>query len=102
MSADTEIDERLLLLWPEDNVLVAKTALAAGISLRIDGVNVTLPQPLALGHKIARIEIEPGAVVFKYGAPIGVSTQHIARGEHVHVHNVQSRYTRTHLIEEPS
>jgi altronate dehydratase small subunit len=102
VAAKLPIDERLLLLWPEDNVLVAKTAFAAGAIVKIDDIEVALQQPLALGHKIARIDMAPGVLVMKYGSPIGVTTQSICRGEHVHVHNVQSRYTRTHLIEATS
>ena len=32
-----------------------------------------------------------GEVVLKYGQPIGVATQPIAAGEHVHVHNVKTK-----------
>lgn len=42
---------------------------------------------VAMGHKIALIDIDTGAAVTKYGVTIGVATQQISKGEHVHVHN---------------
>jgi len=40
------------------------------------------------GHKYARCDIAAGENVVKYGMPIGHATCAIAKGEHVHVHNV--------------
>ncbi|MTE00580.1 altronate dehydratase [Paracoccus sp. YIM 132242] len=39
------------------------------------------------GHKIARVDIAPGAAVTKYGQTIGYATESIAAGDHVHGHN---------------
>jgi altronate dehydratase len=47
-----------------------------------------------MGHKFALQDIEKGADVVKYGEPIGQTTARIARGEHVHVHNVVSHRGR--------
>ena len=44
-----------------------------------------------MGHKFAMEDMEKGEAVIKYGEPIGQSTARIARGEHVHVHNVVSQ-----------
>ncbi len=38
--------------------------------------------------------------ILKYGAPIGVATQAIAAGAHVHVHNMRSDYTPTYHLED--
>jgi len=38
--------------------------------------------------------------VLKYGCPIGTATRAIAPGEHVHLHNVRSGYTRSISIGE--
>ena len=51
---------------------------------------VTLAEPIARGHKLARRPIAPGAPVRKYGYPIGRATRAIAAGEHVHSHNVST------------
>jgi hypothetical protein len=66
----------------------------------VEGVPVTLPADLPLGHKIARTAIEKAAKVIKYAAPIGSATYDISVGQHVHVHNVQSDYTPTYHLAE--
>ena len=42
---------------------------------------------IPFGHKVALRDLPSGAPVVKYGVAIGVATQAIAQGEHVHVHN---------------
>ena len=42
------------------------------------------------GHKYARRDIAKGEDIVKYGMPIGHATCAIAKGEHVHVHNVRT------------
>jgi SAF domain len=42
---------------------------------------------IPFGHKVALQAMPCGAPVVKYGVAIGVATQAIAPGEHVHVHN---------------
>jgi len=42
------------------------------------------------GHKYALRDIAAGENVIKYGMPIGHATYAIAKGEHVHVHNVKT------------
>ncbi len=92
-------DVRLLLLSPTDNVFVLREAVEGGESLVIDDHSVTLPHRLERGHKIASRTIAPGEKILKYGAPIGSATASIAVGEHVHIHNIKSDYTATHIIE---
>lgn len=91
-------DPRLLLLAPEDNVLVLREDVGAGETVRIDGTAVLLGATIRRGHKLARRAIAPGEKIIKYGAPIGSATAPIARGEHVHVFNIRSDYTATHLV----
>jgi altronate dehydratase small subunit len=45
-------------------------------------------EDIRFGHKIALVNIPPGGIIQKYGHPIGVATQKISAGEHVHIHNV--------------
>lgn len=85
-----------LLLHPDDTVLVCITAIAAGDSLLIDGQAIKAPEAIAVGHKLARHALEPGAKVTKYGAPIGSVTQAVAQGAHVHGHNMKSDYIPSH------
>lgn len=94
-----ESDPRLLLLAPEDDVLVVRARIRAGESYRIGEVAHIAAQDLPLGHKVARRAIAPGAKIMKYGAPIGVATVAIAPGAHVHVHNIRSDYTPTYTLD---
>ena len=47
-------------------------------------------EDIAFGHKFARAPLAPGDPVRKYGEVIGEATAAIARGAHVHVHNLRS------------
>ena len=92
-------DRRVLILDPADNVCVACATLAAGAAIVVDGVPMTTGDPIQLGHKIARRDIAAGERILKYGAPIGIATRAIARGEHVHVHNLRSDYLPTYTLD---
>lgn len=95
-----DTDARLVRLADTDNVLMISTALNAGEALQVAGETITLPSPLSLGHKIAARAIAAGETILKYNFPIGVATADISLGAHVHVHNVRSDYTPTHLVGE--
>ena len=47
------------------------------------------------GHKIALRDIEQGEKIIKYGDPIGVATEFIPAGSHVHTHNVKTALAET-------
>ncbi len=73
----------------EDNVAVALAPLEPGERLAVaDGV--TLRAGIPFGHKLAIADIAAGAPVRKYSEVIGIASQPIGAGEHVHVHNVVS------------
>ena len=44
-----------------------------------------------IGHKVALVDIQAGDTVWKYGQDIGKAVADIARGEHVHVHNLKTK-----------
>lgn len=96
-----QLDPRLLHLSPLDNVVVARESLAADSVLMLDGQAFTLAATVLRGHKIACRAIAPGEKIMKYGAPIGSAIRRIAPGEHVHLHNIKSDYTATHIIGSP-
>lgn len=85
-----------LLLHPDDTVLMCIATIAAGDILLVDGQAVQAPEAIAVGHKLARHPLEPGAKVTKYGAPIGSVTHAVAQGAHVHGHNMKSDYIPSH------
>lgn len=85
-----------VLLNSDDNILVSCRDLAAGESLLIDNHELILKQAVPVGHKIARLTLERGAKIIKYGAPIGSALTDISIGEHVHLHNMKSDYISSH------
>jgi (2R)-sulfolactate sulfo-lyase subunit alpha len=82
----------LLLLHPDDNIVVARRDILAGERVELDAENFVIPAAVELGHKLARRAIAAGERVLKYGAPIGSMKTGVARGEHVHLHNLRSDY----------
>jgi hypothetical protein len=86
----------LILLHPDDNVLVCVAAVGAGEALTIDGEVLAAPEAVAVGHKAARRALAVGDKVMKYGAPIGSMTRPVERGGWIHMHNMKSDYIATH------
>jgi hypothetical protein len=96
MTSMNKTDARLILLSPEDNCLVAGARLAAGETVLIDGEAVVLAQAIELAHKVARRELVADEKVLRYGAVIGHATQRVAKGAHLHTHNLASDYLPTY------
>ena len=48
-------------------------------------------QDVPIGHKIALHDIAAGDTIVKYGEDVGRAIAPIARGQHVHVHNVKTK-----------
>jgi (2R)-sulfolactate sulfo-lyase subunit alpha len=86
----------LILLHPDDNVLVCCAAVQRGDRLFIDRETVAAVESIDVGHKVSRRALAPGEKVIKYGAPIGSMTQSTPRGAHVHLHNMTSDYLPSH------
>jgi len=87
---------KFLIHAPLDNVGVAVADIKAGekvtgIFLEDNtSIEVEAISDIPLGHKIALYPISEGSKVIKYGVPIGNAVRPIARGEHVHIHNLKS------------
>ncbi len=88
-----------ILLHPDDNVLVCRQHAFRGQSITLDGEIVVLTDEITVGHKIARRDLKAGEKIIKYGAPIGSMRADTARAAHVHMHNMQSDYIKSHTRE---
>jgi len=86
----------LILLHPDDNILIAVAEVPAGASVIIDGVAKRANGAIPIGHKLARHAMPVGTKILRYGAPIGSLTQAVETGDHVHLHNLASDYIATH------
>ena len=76
----------LILLNPRDNVAVARVEIAEGQAF--SELGITSRQSIPCGHKIALADIPAGKVVVKYGQIIGVASNPIQAGDHIHLHNL--------------
>lgn len=92
----------LVKLSPQDNVVVALTAIEHSSLHVIANDELRVTASVGMGQKIACQAILKGELVLKYGLPIGVATADIAKGQHVHLHNIKSNYTPTHSLSETS
>jgi altronate dehydratase len=90
-----------LVISDRDNVATALEPLAAGRTVEVAGVSVTVVEAVPSGHKVALCRIAAGEPVIKYGSPIGLASADIAAGAHVHTHNVSSSRGRGDLAAPP-
>lgn len=88
--------KQLILLHPDDNVLICVSPIAAGDILTVSGGTIPSREGITVGHKVARTFLAAGDKVIKYGAPIGSMTADAVGGEWVHMHNMKSDYIASH------
>lgn len=80
-------------IHPGDNVATLLDDAEDKVTLRGESNGeVTLLEPIKLGHKVALADIPVGAAVIKFGIPIGTAKAVIARGAWVHLHNIESGF----------
>ena len=88
--------KRAIMINPQDNTAIAFNDIEAGEYVSIITASgevireIAAEQIIPFGHKIALAAINKGENVLKYGEVIGIATQLINKGGHVHVHNVES------------
>jgi (2R)-sulfolactate sulfo-lyase subunit alpha len=86
----------ILLHERGDDVGVAVADLKKGASagaVTLEGKpagSVKLRDKVPLGHKVAMRDVAKGMAVIKYGREIGKAVQAIAKGAHVHTHNLKT------------
>ncbi len=89
----------VIRLHPSDNVAVAVRAISSGTAIAAE--NITALDAIPFGHKIATRAIAKGEPVRKYGQVIGVATEDIAPGRHVHTQNVVTSDLRSEAGKAP-
>jgi galactarate dehydratase len=82
----TDTVSPVILLNAADDVVVTRRSLQPGTASGFNGI--TAGQLIGRGHKMAIRAIATGQEVRKYGQIIGLATQDIAPGDHVHLHNL--------------
>lgn len=80
----------VLRLNPKDNVVTCLQAVPKGAAVKVGSEIVLAAADIPKFHKMAVAEIGEGSLCYKYGEIIGLATQNILPGDHVHVHNIES------------
>ena len=71
--------------------LKAGTMMSGVITANDKSLKLKSRMAIPIGHKVALKDIKKGATVWKYGQDIGKAVADIAKGEHVHVHNLKTK-----------
>jgi (2R)-sulfolactate sulfo-lyase subunit alpha len=71
--------------------LKAGVNMAGVITADNSSMKLQSKQDIPIGHKVALIDIKKGDTVWKYGQDIGKAVANIAKGGHVHVHNLKTK-----------
>ena len=89
---------QILAHSPKDNVGVVVVeglkagAEAFGVVTEDDSAFlVTVKHHIPIGHKVALSDLKDGDTAVKYGQDIGRIVADVAKGEHVHVHNLKTK-----------
>lgn len=88
--------KKCIRLCPADNVATLLAGAEQGDILTVTNpagtvvARIRAESPVPAFHKLALTDIAMDAPVTKMDTVIGVSSQHIPSGTHVHVHNVLS------------
>lgn len=83
--------KKTIRIHEKDNVIIALEAMHAGSQVYdLQVGEFTTVTDIPLYHKIAAADLPKGTEILKYGTPIGIATEDIPKGAHVHVHNLDS------------
>lgn len=88
--------QQFLVHHAEDMVAVAVQDISPGpatgrIQSTDEQVELEVVDEVPLGHKVALRDLPAGEQVLKYGVVIGVTTEDVPAGRHVHVHNLKGQ-----------
>jgi hypothetical protein len=93
MNQPKSLADYTVILSEQDNVATALVDLPAGDYVLDSGAaqaEITVPDDIRAGFKLALSDIRKGESVYKYGYIIGLATEDIEKGHCVHVHNLIS------------
>ncbi|MDQ4060685.1 MAG: UxaA family hydrolase [Pseudomonadota bacterium] len=83
---------------PKDNVAVVVVeglkagTEAFGVVTETDTTfTVHVKHDIPIGHKVALTDLKAGDTAVKYGQDVGRIIQDVAKGEHVHTHNLKTK-----------
>ena len=82
--------QKLIQIDSWDNAAVALDALSPGEEAVLAGRTYQVREDIPFGHKMALEDLASGAVVVKYGCPIGHVTRAVQAGEWLHSHNMKT------------
>lgn len=94
------MSQKAHLINTRDNVAVAVEDIYPGEKIVVDKdrkIEIKIKDKIKYGHKFSLKDMSSGEPIIKYGEEIGEATKKIEKGEHVHVHNVESRRGRGDL-----
>ncbi|MBI3433974.1 MAG: UxaA family hydrolase [Proteobacteria bacterium] len=71
--------------------LKAATSMLCIVTANNSSFRLKAKMDVPIGHKVALVNVKAGDTVWKYGHDIGKAVANIAKGEHVHVHNLKTK-----------
>ena len=92
------VTKKAIVMEESDNVATVVEPIDAPgeVLVEVAGgrIVVRVSDNIPFGHKFAIRDIPEGSLILKYGEPIGVARIDIKAGQHVHVHNLESKRGR--------
>ena len=90
--------KKAIIMAVADSVAIALDDIIPGDRVRIRSLlqevvgELEVSDSVPYGHKLSVKPIAKGDEVIKNGEVIGIASQSISKGEHVHIHNIVSLY----------
>ena len=95
--------KELIIMDLEDNIGFIKQEVSKGQKINIQCQemedSIDAKEDIPFGFKIALRNINQGEKIYKFGEAIGIASVPIAKGEMVHVHNVEGLRGRGDLAQ---
>lgn len=92
------VTKKAIVMEGIDNVAIVVEPVDAPGEMVVEAAGgrivVHITDNIPFGHKFAIRDILKGSLILKYGEPIGVARIDIKAGQHVHVHNLESKRGR--------